>query len=250
MAEIVTVKLNNGAKMPVVGFGLAADETMIANGAAPVDHFKASVLEAIKVGYRAFDTASFYFTEGVLGDSLKEAFELGLVSRHEVFVTSKLWCTECYPEDVIPALKKSLEALKLEYLDLYLIHLAVALKKGVTYASITPDDTVAMDIQGVWKAMEECVELGLTRAIGVSNFSCKKIEDLLAFSKIPPAVNQVEMHPVWQKKKLREYCNSVNVHVSAWSPLGGPGSSWGSTHTLDNPIINDIATKHAKTPAQ
>ncbi|KAH9289800.1 hypothetical protein KI387_033917, partial [Taxus chinensis] len=246
MAEVVTVNLSNGAKMPVVGFGSA----FRAKDSASVENFKASVLEAIQVGYRTFDTASVYFTEGLLGESLKEAFEKGLVSRHEVFVTSKLWCGDCYPQDVIPALKKSLQALKLEYLDLYLIHWPVAVKKGVTFINLTPDDAAAMDIQGVWREMEECVELGLTRAIGVSNFSSKKIEDLLTYSKIPPAVNQVEMHPLWQQEKLRGYCNSVNVHVSAWAPLGGPGNSWGTGHTLDNPLIKDIATKHDKTSAQ
>ncbi|KAH9302664.1 hypothetical protein KI387_014247, partial [Taxus chinensis] len=157
----------------------------------------------------AFDTASVYYTEGLSGESLKEAFEKGLVSRNEVFVTSKLWCGDCYPQDVIPALKKSLQALKLEYLDLYLIHWPVAVKKGVTFTNLTPHDVVAMDTQ-----------------------------------------EQVEMHPVWQQEKLRGYCNSVNVHVSTWAPLGGPGNSWGTGHTLDNPLIKDIATKHDKTPAQ
>ncbi|XP_057816658.2 non-functional NADPH-dependent codeinone reductase 2-like [Cryptomeria japonica] len=236
--------------MPVMGFGLAADNVMITKGSTPLEHVKASVLAAIQVGYRAFDTASLYLTEGVLGESLKEAFEMGLVSRQEVFISSKLWGTDCYPQDVIPALRKSLEALKLEYLDSYLIHWPFALKKGTMYPFLTPDDVVAIDIEGVWRAMESCVELGLTRAIGVANFSIYKISNILAFAKIPPAVNQVEMHPVWQKKKLREYCKSVNIHVCAWSPLGGPGNSWGSNSTLDNPVVKEIAAKHAKTPAQ
>ncbi|GLJ35305.1 hypothetical protein SUGI_0710220 [Cryptomeria japonica] len=273
MTEVVTVTLNSGAKMPVVGFGLAEVNIMIGQGSAAVDHIKASVLSAIQqarlrclllmnhvfghnwhtcanVGYRTFDTASIYLTERALGESLKEAFERGLVSRQEVFVSSKLWGTDCYPQDVIPSLRKSLEALKLEYLDLYLIHWPLALRKGALYPHVTADDVVAMDIQGVWQAMESCIELGLARAIGVSNFSSKKINDVLAFAKIPPAVNQVEMHPVWQQKKLREYCKSMNIHVSAWSPLGGPGNSWGANNTLDNPVIKEIATKHSKTPAQ
>ncbi|GLJ35299.1 hypothetical protein SUGI_0710150 [Cryptomeria japonica] len=250
MAEVVTVLLSNGVRMPVIGFGLAAEDVMISKGSAPVDHIKASVLTAIQVGYRTFDTASAYFTEGILGESLKDAFEKGMVSREDVFVTSKLFPGDSYPQDVIPALRKSLEKLKLEYLDLYLIHIPAALRKGVVYPHITPDDVVAMDLQGVWRAMEQCVELGLTKAIGVSNFSSKKISDLLAFSRIPPAVNQVQMHPNWQQKKLREYCKSVNIHVSAFSPLGGPGNSWGSNNVLDNPVIKEIANKHFKTPAQ
>ncbi|GLJ35306.1 hypothetical protein SUGI_0710230 [Cryptomeria japonica] len=250
MAEVVSIRLNNGAKMPMIGFGLAADNIMMAQGSAPVDHIKASVLKAIEAGYRAFDTANAYFTEGILGESLEEAFEMGLVSREEVFISSKLWCTHCYPEDVIPALRKSLKALKLDYLDLYLIHWPLALKKGALFPHVTPDDVIAIDIHGVWRAMEHCVKLGLTRAIGVCNFSCKKIKDILAFAKFPPAVNQVEMHPVWQQEKMREYCKSVNIHVSAWSPLGGPGNSWGSSNTLDNPQIKEIATKHGKSPAQ
>ncbi|GLJ35300.1 hypothetical protein SUGI_0710170 [Cryptomeria japonica] len=190
MAEVVTVLLNNGARMPVIGLGLAAEDIMTSKGSAPVDHIKSSILAAIQVGYRTFDTAAAYFTEGILGESLKDSIEKGMVSREDVFVTSKLYVGDSYPQDVIPALRKSLEALKLEYLDLYLIHFPVALRKGVAYPHITPDDVVALDIQGVWRAMEECVELGLTKAIGVSNFSSKKISDLLAFSKISPAVNQ------------------------------------------------------------
>eukprot|EP01018_Ginkgo_biloba_P000640 Gb_06814 [translate_table: standard] len=107
-----------------------------------------------------------------------------------------------------------------------------------------------MDFKSVGQEMEKCIEMGFTKSIGVSNFSCKKLQHLLTIAKIPPAVNQVEMHPVWQQKKLREYCKSTNIHVSPWSPLGGPGASWGTLSVLQNPVIHEIAHKHAKTPAQ
>ncbi|KAJ0100165.1 hypothetical protein Patl1_19856 [Pistacia atlantica] len=99
-------------------------------------------------------------------------------------------------------------------------------------------------------AMERCLELGLCRTIGVSNFSSKKIQRLLDFASVPPAVNQVEMHPMWRQSKLREVCGEHKIHVSAYSPLGGPGNSWGSTAVVEHPIIQAIALKHKATPAQ
>eukprot|EP01018_Ginkgo_biloba_P020470 Gb_35334 [translate_table: standard] len=115
---------------------------------------------------------------------------------------------------------------------------------------MVPDDFLPLDIRSTWKAMEKCVELGLTKSIGVSNFSCKKIEDLLGYAKIPPAVNQVEMHPMWQQQKLREHCSKLHIHVSAWAPLGSPGKSWGSKLLLDSHVIQEIAQKYSKTTAQ
>ncbi|KAI5063408.1 hypothetical protein GOP47_0021955 [Adiantum capillus-veneris] len=241
MAEYAV--LNTGASMPLVGLGTASD------GALPLEQRKAAISAAIEVGYRHFDTAKVYNSEGLLGEALKEAMEAGSVKREDLFVTSKLWCTDAYPEGVLPALRNSLSALQLDYLDLYLIHWPIRLKEGAVLKP-KPDELMALDLQGTWRALEACVKQGLVRAIGVSNFSSKKIMELLEFAEILPAVNQVEMHPKWQQRLLRETCKKANVHVSAWSPLGAPLMSWGTPEILNNPIIKDIALNHSKAPAQ
>lgn len=229
--------------MPLLGLGTGSDSAL------SVDERKAAVSAAIQIGYRHFDTASIYNSEGFLGEALADAIKSGKVKREDIFVTSKLWCADAYPEGVLPALKKSLSMLQLDYLDLYLIHWPSRFKQGVGHKP-TADDLLPLDLRGTWRAMEECVKQGLTRAIGVSNFSSKKILDLLAFAEIPPAVNQVEMHPKWQQKKLRETCRKANILVTGWSPLGAPLMGWGSVAVLDDPIIKQIALKHGKTPAQ
>ncbi|KAI5070048.1 hypothetical protein GOP47_0014391 [Adiantum capillus-veneris] len=241
MAECAV--LNTGASMPLVGLDTGS------NGALPLDQRKAVISAAVEVGYRHFDTAKIYNSEGFLGEALKEAMEAGLVKREDLFVTSKLWCTDAYPDRVLPALRNSLSALQLDYLDLYLIHWPIRLKEGADRRP-KPDELMALDLQGTWRALEACVKQGLVRAIGVSNFSSKKIMELLEFAEIPPAVNQVEMHPQWQQRLLRETCKKANVHVCAWSPLGAPLMSWGTPEILNNPIIKDIASKHGKSPAQ
>eukprot|EP00249_Psilotum_nudum_P018040 c26612_g1_i1 orf=217-1173(+) len=240
-------KLNTGAAIPLIGFG-----TAFTTASGPVGHeeMKSAVLAAIKEGYRHIDTAAFYGSEASVGKALTEAFDVGLLARDEIFVTSKLWCSDAYPEGVIPALRRTLSALRLQYLDLYLMHWPLRLKEGSNFFNPKDDDFLPVDIKGTWQAMERCVDLGLTKAIGVSNFSSKKIEDLLTYARIPPAVDQVEMHPTWQQKQLREYCSNVNVHVSAWSPLGASGKHWGSRVVLDHPLIKEIAAKHGKTSAQ
>eukprot|EP00250_Pteridium_aquilinum_P012609 c20830_g1_i1 orf=149-1099(+) len=235
--------LNTGTSIPLIGLGTVSD------GALSFDDRKAAISAAIEAGYRHFDTAMVYESEGFLGEALKEATEAGLVRREDLFVTSKLWCSDAYPEGVLPALQKSLSALQLDYLDLYLIHWPIRFKEG-TGLQPNADDLMPLDIRGTWTALEACVKQGLTKAIGVSNFSSKKITELLEFAEIPPAVNQVEMHPRWQQKSLRETCKKVNVHVSAWSPLGAPLMMWGSPEILNDPVIKDIAIKRGRTPAQ
>ncbi|KAH9326148.1 hypothetical protein KI387_006326, partial [Taxus chinensis] len=232
--------LNSGAKMPMIGLGMATDPI-------PSAQLKSLVLHAIQVGYRHFDSASLYISQNGLGEALSEAMKNQILSREEVFVTSKVWCTDVHADDVLPSLQNSLEKLQLDYVDLYLIHFPVRLKKGVIFPIIREDDFLPLDIKSTWQAMEKCVELGLTKSIGVSNFSCKKIEDLLVYATIAPAVNQVEMHPFWQQKKVREYCSKLNIHVSAYALLGSPTKSWGSSRLLDSHVIKEIAKKFSKT---
>ncbi|KAJ9176318.1 hypothetical protein P3X46_011645 [Hevea brasiliensis] len=241
----VSLTYSSGQReMPVLGMGTAAD---------PFDEAatKTAILGAINLGYRHFDTALPYRSEKPLGEAISEALARGLIgSREELFITSKLWIADNHGNLVITALKNSLRILQLEYLDLYLIHWPISCKPGRSSFPIPKDELLPMDFKSVWAAMEECQRLGLTKTIGVCNFSCKKLNDLLALAKIPPSVNQVEMSPVWQQKKLRELCKAKGIVLTAYSPLGAKGTRWGTNAVMDNEVLNEIAKAHGKTVAQ
>ncbi|KAF7142896.1 hypothetical protein RHSIM_Rhsim05G0214400 [Rhododendron simsii] len=237
----------NSNSIPLLGFGTASwpfgeSEEIV----------KGSILTAIKLGYRHFDTASVYQSEQCLGEAISRALELGLIeSRSELFVTSKLWCSDVHPHRVLPALQDTLQKLGLEYLDLYLIHFPVSVKPAAGYVvPFNQSDLLPMDFKSVWEAMEECHKLGLTKNIGVSNFSVKKLQQLLLTAKIPPAVNQVEMSPLWQQKKLRKFCEEKGIHVTAYSPLGAKGTLWGTNQVMECEILKEIAKAKGKTLAQ
>ncbi|KAK7304784.1 hypothetical protein VNO77_42672 [Canavalia gladiata] len=242
--HVVLQSSHNNANFGVIGLGTASLPPSN-------DATKEAVIEAIKLGYRHFDTASIYGSEKGLGEAIAEALQLGLIaSRDELFITSKLWCSDNHPHLVLPALKKTLETLKLEYLDLYLIHWPIAVKTGEWEIPYPEEALTSFDLKGVWTSMEEAQKLGLTKFIGVSNFSRKKLEDLLSFATVPPSVNQVEVNPVWQQKKLREYCQEKGIIITAYSPLGALGSPWGSNNVIDNESLKEIAQAHGKTVAQ
>ncbi|KAK1552879.1 hypothetical protein Q3G72_024900 [Acer saccharum] len=241
----VAALTSKGKTIPLVGFGTAEYPFSSSNEAS-----KEAALHAIRLGYRHFDTAALYQSEQPLGEAIAEALSLGLVkSRDELFITSKLWASNTHRHLVLPALQNTLKNLGLEYLDLYLIHFPASLRPGSGYP-FKEDDIVAMDYESVWEAMEECQLLRLTKTIGVSNFTCKKLHKLLATAKIPPAVNQVEMNPVWQQKKLREFCEEKGIHITAYSPLGAKGTPWGTSRVMDSEILKEIATSKGKTVAQ
>ncbi|TYJ45187.1 hypothetical protein E1A91_A02G038600v1 [Gossypium mustelinum] len=151
-------------------------------------------------------------------------------------------------ETIIEAFK--LGNLKLEYVDLYLIHWPLSLKPGKPEFPFKKEDMVPMDIKSVWEAMEECNDIGLTKSIGVSNFSCKKLENLLSSARIPPAVNQVEMSPMWQQKKLRKFCEEKGIVVEAYSPLGARGTAWGTNQVMECDVLKEIAQAKGKSVAQ
>ncbi|MCO5587614.1 hypothetical protein L7F22_041563 [Adiantum nelumboides] len=175
-------RLNTGRHIPAVGLGTV-------NFTCSEDEVCAAIFHAIQIGYRHIDTAKYYGTERAIGRALQRAFEIGVVTREDMFITSKLWCDDNHPDDVLPALQNSLRALGLEFLDLYLMHFPVRLAKG---ARIPPKEHefLPVDVVATWRAMETCQQLGLSRAIGVSNFSSCKLTTLLRSARVVPAVNQ------------------------------------------------------------
>ncbi|CAN6228319.1 unnamed protein product [Urochloa humidicola] len=241
----VALQSGNARPMPAVGMGTGSFPPP-----AP-EATKAAVLAAIEVGYRHFDTAYMYGTETPLGEAVAEASRRGLLaSREEVFVTSKLWCTQNHPDLVLPSLRETLKNLQMEYVDLYLIHWPVAVKPGPLTLPYKEEDAMSFDVEGVWRAMEECQRLGLAKAIGVSNFTTKHLDKLLAVAKIPPAVNQVELNPVWQQRTLRCYCAEKGIHVAAYSPLGGQDWHGMGNAVMASEVLAGIAKARGKTVAQ
>ncbi|CAN1267089.1 NADPH-dependent aldo-keto reductase, chloroplastic [Linum perenne] len=235
------VGLNNGVRMPLMGLGTYSAQ----NDSYSTQH---AIHLALQVGYRHFDTAKIYGSESNVGKALTDAFSQGNVEREDVFVTSKLWGSDHH--DPVSALRRTLKNLRMEYLDLYLVHWPVKLKPWASSPMPQESEFDGLDLESTWAGMERCIELGLCRSIGVSNFSSPKIQSLLRFATIPPAVNQVEMHPMWRQTRLREVCEENNIHVSAYSPLGGPGNAWGSTAVVESPIVRAIAHEHGASPAQ
>ncbi|KAK6936298.1 NADP-dependent oxidoreductase domain [Dillenia turbinata] len=234
-------RLNNGVTIPSIGLGTFS---------VPYDSKRTeeAVQLALEMGYRHFDTAKLYGSEPAVGKVIKRAILDGKVKREDVFITSKLW--GCDHHDPVSALMTTLENLGLEYLDMYLVHWPLKLKPWAMYLIPNEEDYEPLDMETTWAGMEKCLDLGLCRCIGLSNFSSTKIQRLLDFATVSPAVNQVEMHPAWRQATLRGFCAEHKIHVSAYSPLGGPGNSWGSTTVIENPIIKSIALKHKTTPSQ
>lgn len=246
-SQVPNITLNNGKLMPQLGLG---------TWNSPVGEVTQAVKDAIDVGYRHFDCAFVYGNEAEVGDGIQAKVNEGAAKREDLFITSKLWNTYHRQDMVIPALKKTLENLKTPYLDLYLIHWPFAYAEGDNLFPKTDDDKIIfsdVDFLDTWKAMEEAVDLGLAKSIGISNFNAEQTKRVLDNCRIKPVTNQIECHPYLTQKKLSDFLKTHDIVVTAYSPLGSPNRPWVTKDDpvlLEDPKVLSIAKKYNKTPAQ
>ena len=237
-----TLKFNNADEMPAIGLGTWK------SGKGEVGN---AVKIALNSGYRHIDCAAVYNNEAEIGKAFSEVFSEGKIKREEVWITSKLWNDSHKKEDVIPALKQSLKDLQLDYLDLYLMHWPVAFKKGVGFPE-KDEDYLSLEevpLSETWEAMLEAKKLGLVKHIGVSNFSSKKLKQLMSEVAEKPEMNQVELHPYLQQKNLLDFCKKEGIHLTAYSPLGSGDraeemKAKNEPSLLENETIKEIAENH------
>jgi alcohol dehydrogenase (NADP+) len=236
------IALNHGGgHMPALGFG-----TLIADAATTTS----ATRDALETGYRHFDCAERYRNEREVGEALHAGLAAGGIAREDIFVTTKLWNSNHRPERVGPAFEASLERLRLDYLDLYLIHTPFAFQAGDEQDPRDENGNVLYD-EGVtlldtWRAMEDLVDRGRCRAIGLSDITLKELQPLYESARIKPAAVQVEAHPYLPETELLEFCKEKEIVFLAFAPLGHgirPGP-------LEDPVVLEIAARIEKTPAQ
>lgn len=209
------VTLNNGVKMPILGFGVFQIDDM--------KECEEAVYNALKAGYRLIDTAASYRNEEAVGRAIKRSG----IPREEIFVTTKLWVSDANYEKAKLAFETSLKKLDLEYIDLYLIH--------------QPFN----DVYGAWRAMTELYKEGKIKAIGVSNFYPDRLVDFIMNNEVVPAVNQVETHPFNQQVKANEIMKEYGVQIESWGPFAE-----GKNRIFTNEILSEIGKKYNKSVAQ
>ena len=213
------IVLNNGVMMPPIGYGVFRMTNP--------DECENAVVQAVKTGYRLIDTAAAYENETAVGKAIKRVIAEGLVSREDLFVTTKLWITDTTYEKAKEGFNRSLDRLGLDYVDLYLIH--------------QPYN----DYYGAWRALEELYEEGKVKSIGVDNFTQDRMADFLFFNKVKPVVNMIECNAYFQREDERKYLKEQNILMQAWSPLAA-----GKEDLFTNEILCSIAQKHSKSVAQ
>ena len=241
-------EMAGGGRMPALGLGTWKSAPGVAGDA---------VREAIRIGYRHFDCAPIYGNEAGIGEAISDALGAGEVNRDQLWITSKLWNFNHLRDDVVPGLKKTLSDLRLDYLDLFLVHWPVAHKPGVVFPE-SPEDFLApreAPLAETWAAMEEAAGAGLCRYIGVSNFSIRKIRELLDSASTRPVANQVECHPYFPQRDLLAYCRQQDIVLTAYSPLGSGDRPErikrdNEPSLLTDPVIADAGRRHELTAAQ
>jgi D-xylose reductase len=252
------IPLTSGAKLPAVGLGLWK---------VPKPSAAALVTDAIRIGYRHLDSACDYGNEAEVGQGIAAALGAKLCRRDELWVTSKLWNTYHAPEHVRPALERTLRDLRLEYLDLYLVHFPIAQRfvpferrypPGWFFDPDAPSprmEFARVPLAETWAAMEELVDAGLVRHVGLCNVGTAQLRDLLTVALICPAALQIELHPYLTQEKLVRLCREEGIAVTAFSPLGALsyfslGMANRDESVLEQPVVKDAARRHGKTPAQ
>jgi alcohol dehydrogenase (NADP+) len=232
---------HGGGRMPALGFG-----TLIPDAALTISATRA----ALDAGFRHFDCAERYGNEREVGEALQAGLAVGGIAREEIFVTTKLWNSNHRPERVEPAFEASLERLRINYLDLYLIHTPFAFQPGDEQDPRDQNGNVIYDrdvtLLDTWRALENLVDNGKCRAIGLSDVGLEELKNIYAAARIKPAVVQVEAHPYLPETELLEFCKQNGVVFLAFAPLGHgmrPGP-------LEDPVILAIAARVGKTPAQ
>ncbi|WP_346915385.1 aldo/keto reductase [Clostridium sp.] len=209
------ITLNNGVKMPILGYGVYQIENL--------KECERCVLDAIEIGYRSIDTAQTYGNEEAVGSAIKKCN----VPREELFITTKVWISNAGYEKAKTSIEKSLKKLQLEYLDLVLIH--------------QPFN----DYYGTYKAMEEMYKRGKIRAIGVSNFYPDRLIDLIKFNEVVPAINQVETHIFNQQVKAKEIMDKYGVQIESWAPFAE-----GKNNIFTNKTLKKVGNRYNKSTAQ
>lgn len=247
-----TYTLNNGVRIPAVGFGTFANE------GAKGETYKA-VLKALEVGYRHLDCAWFYQNEDEVGDALHDFLSKNpSVKREDVFVCTKVWNHLHEPEDVKWSLQNSLSKLRLDHVDLFLVHWPIAAEKNPDYSvKIGPDGKYVINKaltenpEPTWRAMEELADAGKARAIGVSNWTIPGLKQLLGFARIKPAVNQIEIHPFLPNEELIKFCFDNQILPEAYSPLGSQNQvPTTGERVRDDPTLNEVAKRSGHNLAQ
>jgi len=244
---VPNVQLNNGLSIPIFGLG---------TWGSPSGQVEQAVKDAIDAGYRSFDCAHIYGNENEVGNAINEKISEGAVKREDLFITSKLWNTFHNPEQVRKACETTLKNLQLQYVDLYLIHWPLAYKEGDLLAPMDDNGEFIeedFDYVDTYKAMEDLVDAGLTKSIGVSNFNSHQIDRVVVNARILPVTNQVECHPYLNQKRLKAHCEAKTILLTAYSPLGSPARPWaieGERQLVEDSKIVEIAKAHHKNSAQ